>query len=775
MSGAPGTSSAGAGSSGGSGGGGGGSGSLKCDACGSTDIDVDPSRADAVCTGCGNVLESSIIVSDIQFEENAHGGSSAIGTFVSNETKGGGFSGAAMGGGGGGGGGGMRIGGLQVGLGRESRELTLRNARKKIEALAHQLTLRRDRIDKAFHFYKLALASNLTRGRKSTHVIAACVYITCRTENPPTSHMLIDFSDVLQIDVYELGRTYLRLSQALHITIPALDPCLYVMRFAHKLEFGEKTHEVSMTALRLVSRMKKDWMHYGRRPSGLCGAALLIASRLHSFHRSVYDVIKVVKVHESTLRKRLNEFGETPASQLSLDEFINVDLDAMTEEQDPPSFKAARKRDKDRLLQLEMEADIDTEISELESTIGAELDKMREKVMGKKYAKYARDKQQEQREQEAFIAEQTLESINEFVDKDKSLMPPPPKPATSSASSPFPVGLGLKDTLAEYLSPSVEGRKPDFIAPEDTEDGELDLTGIDDDEINGYIMSKDEVDMKTKMWEKVNAEYLREKAEKEERERQEAEEAAKEGREIKKKVTRKTKEKAKKAGGPGGGSATVIEAIEKIVQEKKISTKINYDVLKNLTLPSQVDSKQSLAELKESTQAQATASTSSSSGFESPSRSSIFSPAAGSTSPRKSFSDARDLAASASGSGISRKRLPSFKSPPASPTKKHFKTEKNVTPPSIVKSSKDLVTSREEPVTSPAEKPKESEVIVESGPVVRGDADHGEEDDLDEDLEDDDDLDEDLDEGNDDLAKMLSQHRGDDELDEDAYGEEEYY
>ena len=39
---------------------------MKCDACGSTDIDVDVSRADAVCTGCGNVLESSFIVSDIQ-------------------------------------------------------------------------------------------------------------------------------------------------------------------------------------------------------------------------------------------------------------------------------------------------------------------------------------------------------------------------------------------------------------------------------------------------------------------------------------------------------------------------------------------------------------------------------------------------------------------------------------------------------------------------------------------------------------------------------------
>ena len=88
--------------------------------------------------------------------------------------------------------------------------------------------------------------------------------------------MLIDFSDILQIDVYELGRTYLRLSQALCINIPAMDPCVYVMRFAHRLELGDKTHDVSMTALRLVSRMKKDWIHFGRRPSGLCGAALLI-------------------------------------------------------------------------------------------------------------------------------------------------------------------------------------------------------------------------------------------------------------------------------------------------------------------------------------------------------------------------------------------------------------------------------------------------------------------------------------------------------------------
>lgn len=82
------------------------------------------------------------------------------------------------------------------------------------------------------------------------------------------------------------------------------DPCLYITRFAHHLEFGDKTHEVSMTALRMVQRMKRDWMHTGRRPSGLCGAALLVASRLHDFNRSIRDLVRIVKVCETTIRKR---------------------------------------------------------------------------------------------------------------------------------------------------------------------------------------------------------------------------------------------------------------------------------------------------------------------------------------------------------------------------------------------------------------------------------------------------------------------------------------
>ncbi|CAG0925652.1 unnamed protein product, partial [Notodromas monacha] len=138
-------------------------------------------------------------------------------------------------------------------MSKVSRELTFRNAKRKISQLCAKLQLNQHCQDTAFNFFKMALHRRLTAGRKNDLVVAACIYITCRTEG--TSHLLIDFCDTLKVGVYELGRTFLKLSSELHINIPAIDPCLYILRFAHKLEFGSKTHKVSMTALRLVQRM----------------------------------------------------------------------------------------------------------------------------------------------------------------------------------------------------------------------------------------------------------------------------------------------------------------------------------------------------------------------------------------------------------------------------------------------------------------------------------------------------------------------------------------
>nr|XP_009916928.1 PREDICTED: transcription factor IIIB 90 kDa subunit-like isoform X2 [Haliaeetus albicilla] len=92
--------------------------------------------------------------------------------------------------------------------------------KRQIHHLGNQLQLNQHCLDTAFNFFKMAVSKHLTRGRKMTHVIAACLYLVCRTEGTP--HMLLDLSDLLQVNVYVLGKTFLLLARELCINAPAI-------------------------------------------------------------------------------------------------------------------------------------------------------------------------------------------------------------------------------------------------------------------------------------------------------------------------------------------------------------------------------------------------------------------------------------------------------------------------------------------------------------------------------------------------------------------------
>ncbi|XP_055412882.1 transcription factor IIIB 90 kDa subunit isoform X2 [Bubalus kerabau] len=555
-----------------------------CRGCGGTDIELDAARGDAVCTGCGSVLEDNIIVSEVQFVENSGGGSSAVGQFVSLD------------------------------------------GRRQIHHLGNQLQLNQHCLDTAFNFFKMAVSKHLTRGRRTAHVVAACLYLVCRTEGTP--HMLLDLSDLLQVNVYVLGKTFLLLARELCINAPAIDPCLYIPRFAHLLEFGEKNHEVSMTALRLLQRMKRDWMHTGRRPSGLCGAglwsglpsgwqvltddppavpdtlgpgathrpslslpapqALLVAARMHDFRRTVKEVISVVKVCESTLRKRLTEFEDTPTSQLTVDEFMKIDLE---EECDPPSYTAGQR--KLRLKQLEqvlskqLEA-VEGEITTYQDAIEIELENSRPKAKGA-LASLTKDGSVEDSTSSLCGEEDTedeeLEAAASHLNKDfyqellgggvpggseAAGVPQEGRrpPALESLLGPLPTAasLGISDSIRECIS------SPSHEPKDACGDGELDLSGIDDLEIDRYILNEAEARVKAELWMRENAEYLREQKEKEARIAKERELGIYKEHKPKKSCKRREPIQASTAG----------EAIEKMLEQKKISSKINYSVLRGL-------------------------------------------------------------------------------------------------------------------------------------------------------------------------------------------------
>ncbi|XP_047467706.1 transcription factor IIIB 90 kDa subunit-like [Mugil cephalus] len=563
-----------------------------CKNCGGSDIDVDQARGDAVCMSCGSVLEDNIIVSEVEFVETGGGGSLAVGQFISSESGGKipSFGDAHL-----------------SGMGRESRAQTLQRAKQHINTLGHQLQLNKHCLDTALNFYKMALTKHLTRGRKSSHVIAACIYLVCRTEGTP--HMLLDLSDLLQVNVYVLGRTFLVLARELCINAPAIDPCLYIPRFAQMLEFGDKNHDVAMTALRLVQRMKRDWMDAGRRPSGLCGAALLVAARFHDFRRTVKEIVSVVKVCETTLRKRLTEFEDTPSGQLTIEEFMKVDLD---QECDPPCFTAGLKKKKVHQLEIELKKKMESyedEIQGYQDEIDAELENSRPKLRGV-YAAYTKedllnddvlstssklaDVEEPEDDDDELQAvakhfgkdldELTLEALiklektraeeeeeeEEEGEEGEDHVPKRRGPSLASILGTMPSSSTLG--LPESINNCVGENEKENDGAADT--GELDLSGIDDNEIELYLLNDKEVKIKTALWMAENSDYLKEQKEKE----------AKIEKEKELGIYKEKKSRGPARKRPPINASTADEAIEKMLEQKKISSKINYDVLKDLNV-----------------------------------------------------------------------------------------------------------------------------------------------------------------------------------------------
>jgi transcription initiation factor TFIIIB Brf1 subunit/transcription initiation factor TFIIB len=84
--------------------------------------------------------------------------------------------------------------------------------------------------------------------------------------------------EALGANLYSLGACFLKFMRLLAMDIPVIDPSLYIHRFAQRMDLGASVHTVAMTAVRLVARMKRDWIETGRRPAGICGACLLVGT-----------------------------------------------------------------------------------------------------------------------------------------------------------------------------------------------------------------------------------------------------------------------------------------------------------------------------------------------------------------------------------------------------------------------------------------------------------------------------------------------------------------
>ncbi|KAL8732116.1 MAG: hypothetical protein Q9181_004069, partial [Wetmoreana brouardii] len=316
--------------------------------CGSQHIEEE--NGYIICQTCGTVLQEANIVSDNMFIETAGGDSMRAGVTVgADATRARTYDALAA-----------RITG-----GMTSREVSEANGKQAIRAVAgHPLNITQDLQDTAMQVYKLALANNFVQGRLTKSVAAVCLYVASRRSRENNKWMLIDFADKCDINVFKLGTIFKALMEVLHLSSNAfgtLEPInieSLILRFAEQMNFGRMKQRIANEAVRIVQRMSRDWMTDGRRPAGICGAALILAARMNNFRRVVREVVYTVKVAEGTIMKRLDEFKDTQSSDLTVEQFRTTDL---PEAADPPAFKnkdkVKKKRGRKRKVQESQDDD----------------------------------------------------------------------------------------------------------------------------------------------------------------------------------------------------------------------------------------------------------------------------------------------------------------------------------------------------------------------------------------------------------------------------------
>lgn len=388
---------------------------MKCHNCNEVRLVADPIRGLVYCSRCGVVQEDDSIVSSLDFSEEK-GVSRLTGQII-------------------------QITETFTKVGKTFIQTTPFYIENKIQNICSGLGLGHDHACSAFRWYKLALQYNVSKGKNILYTLSACIYIVCRQEKTP--HMMIDFSSLLRIDVHKIGRVFLKILHFLGIKTALIDPSLYLPRFVTKL--GIRNVKVLEMSIRLVGRMKRDWIVVGRRPNNLCGAALLVACRIFNEERDIEDIARVANVSAITINKRLRELCDTKSAGLSVRDFVNMWLEG---EEEPPIIKKRK--------------------------LAGEIDRI-------------------------FSAEEGSDAIcydgQSCVNKKRAYIEP--------------FCTDTKENIIALVHAAKEAARPAYRVrmPSDIESDEN--MYIDDREIDELILSKDETEKRERIWNEMYGEYMR--------------------------------------------------------------------------------------------------------------------------------------------------------------------------------------------------------------------------------------------------------------------------
>jgi transcription initiation factor TFIIB len=153
--------------------------------------------------------------------------------------------------------------------------------------------------------YRKALRKRLTRGRTILGMIAASLYLACRVHTVPRP--LEEICDQIHITRKELSLCVRLILRYLNLKIPHSSPVDFVHRFGTELDLPG---DAKKKAIDILHDAKRERLTIGKDPKGMAAAAIYVASILTGSRRTQLEIAKTARVTEVTVRNRYKEMVE---------------------------------------------------------------------------------------------------------------------------------------------------------------------------------------------------------------------------------------------------------------------------------------------------------------------------------------------------------------------------------------------------------------------------------------------------------------------------------
>ena len=157
-------------------------------------------------------------------------------------------------------------------------------------------------IDKTAYIYRKALEKGLVKGRPTSAILAAAIYIACREMGAARS--LKEIGEITDVKRKVISRSYMMLVQEVGIIVPVIDPIGCIAKIANKAKVSEKSKRMAIDTMKELVNTETS---AGKHPMSVAATILYLSCLRNDEAVTQRHLAEVAGVTDVTIRNRIKD------------------------------------------------------------------------------------------------------------------------------------------------------------------------------------------------------------------------------------------------------------------------------------------------------------------------------------------------------------------------------------------------------------------------------------------------------------------------------------